>query len=184
MKSIMTLIMPGIRPNTPLVNSLAEYSNNQCSLFLWIMKMNMKHATSTTREDDVDRLLRNFFHAQRPAVWPPAPLPLTHSPAEPAHPARSTTSRHPRYVLAISLAILFVSGWLLLDHPPSPYSPLTANPYGQPTTILPQTEASQPPALQHLRSKTVKLPSSSAPSVAKPSQPEDTLPNRPAIKLP
>lgn len=112
-------------------------------------------------DDELDHLLRAYFRSQIPAVWPPAPAPeATATPsalqAQIAPPASSRppsdTLRRPRYVLAASAIALLALGWFLIErhtaivsHLPNPASGRGGN------SMLPLTEASNPPVLQHLR---------------------------------
>jgi hypothetical protein len=85
--------------------------------------------------DEVDRLLGEYFQAQMPAKWPPAPTPAN----EPARSARPDISRRPdpatksRWALAASVALLIGSCWYL--------SGQATNGHRRPDTSLNETTA-------------------------------------------
>ena len=73
---------------------------------------------------DLDPLLTAYFHAQRPAAWPPAP-PGARVPTPPTH----RPAGRARLTLAVSVGVLF--GGLLLAsgaRQPSPARPDTPTP--------------------------------------------------------
>ena len=69
--------------------------------------------------DDVDRWLTNFFHAQLPNPFPPAPQVAV---AEPARPRRATAD-HGRLTLAASVAALLGLGVTLSYGPNGDLAP-------------------------------------------------------------
>jgi hypothetical protein len=146
---------------------------------------------STPMGDELDELLRAYFRSQIPAIWPPAPSPSPElhaaraiSPtgivrATPSR-LRSDTLQRPRYVLAVSVITLLALGSFLIEQnftPPSTPSSPSNSRWGTP--MLPQTEASNPPVLQHLR----KSPPTTAPTPSNRSD-DNPAPHRPPIKLP
>ena len=154
-------------------------------------RQTMSDTTSSPRNaragDDVDELLRAYFRTQVPAVWPPPPS--VEPCAEPSSSgiARFTTGRlrsdslqRSRYVPAASAITLLALGWFLIEQNFTPYStPPSPSNVRWPAPMLPQSEASNPAVLQHLRKS---LPPISTPSTH---QPADHLPDqRPIIKIP
>lgn len=145
---------------------------------------------STPPEDELDHLLRAYFRSQVPAVWPPAPVlerstlsssppGLANMPSQPRPP--SDTLRRPHYVLAVSAVVLLAFGWFLIERNAATVLRVPSSTSdGAGTPMLPQTEASNPSVIQHLRKFS---PSVTTPSPA--SQPADKPDTkRPPIKLP
>jgi len=147
---------------------------------------------NTRADDDVDELLRAYFRTQVPAVWPPPPS------VEPcaersstgivrftSGQLRSDSLQRSRYALAASVITLLALGWFLIEQNFTPYStPPSPSNVRWPAPMLPQSEASNPAVLQHLRKS---LPPTSTPATHQPGDhhPVDHLSDqRPIIKIP
>src|SRR5262245_21766149 len=81
------------------------------------------HQSEPHAEDDLDRLLRDYFTTKAPREFPPLPLDTI----EPRRRLTSTLSRGRIVLAACVVAVLLGFGWLLRLTPPTGQSPVGFN---------------------------------------------------------